>query len=111
MRWRWRRRLPPYRAWVSMDLLSGLRPPRCLRVPPEFGRLSGLEPRVRRDGMMKFSKTLLAAGFGLVLSAIGAQAQAPKAPAVQPPPASAIAAATELLALKKANTVYQNIVP
>ena len=60
---------------------------------------------------MKFSKTLLAAGFGLVLSAIGAQAQAPKAPAVQPPPASAIAAASELLALKKANTVYQNIVP
>lgn len=59
--------------------------------------------------MMKFTKTLLAVGFGLALSGMSAQAQAPKAPA--PPPASAIAAANELLAIKKANTVYQGIVP
>jgi hypothetical protein len=62
--------------------------------------------------MMKVSKTLLAVGFGLALSVVSAQAQAPKAAASPPPPpASAVAAATELLAIKKASTVYQNIVP
>jgi uncharacterized protein len=62
--------------------------------------------------MMKVVKALLAAGFGLALT-VGAHAQAPapKVPSPPPPPASAIAAATELLAIKKANTVYQNIVP
>ncbi len=62
--------------------------------------------------MMKFTKTLAAVVFGLALSGMSAQAQAPKAAAAPPPPpASAIAAATELLAIKKANTVYQGIVP
>ncbi|MGO4714411.1 DUF2059 domain-containing protein [Bradyrhizobium sp. 2TAF24] len=63
--------------------------------------------------MTKFTKTLLAVGFGLALSTLSATAQAPKAAPSnqQPPSASAIAAATELLALKKASTVYQNIVP
>ncbi|MEW6643663.1 MAG: DUF2059 domain-containing protein [Pseudomonadota bacterium] len=61
--------------------------------------------------MTKFSKTLLAVGFGLALSTLSAYAQAPKAAANNPPPASAVAAASELLALKKASSVYQNIVP
>src|ERR1700753_2790345 len=111
MRRRWRRRSLPYRASWSMDCLSAWRPPRCSRAPAEFGRLSGPEPHVRRNGMTTFTKTLLMAGFGLVLSALSAQAQAPKPADVKPPPASAIAAATELLQIKKANTVYQNIVP
>jgi len=61
--------------------------------------------------MMKFTKTLVAAVFGIALSGMSAQAQAPKAAPPPPPSAGAIAAATELLAIKKANTVYQGIVP
>jgi hypothetical protein len=62
--------------------------------------------------MRTFSKTALAIGFSVVLTSISAQAQAPKAPASPPPPpASAVAAAAELLTIKKASTVYQNIVP
>jgi hypothetical protein len=59
--------------------------------------------------MKMLSKAVLALGFGLVLTSVNALAQAPKA--ITPPPASAIAAATELLAIKKTATVYQNIVP
>ncbi len=63
--------------------------------------------------MKKLSKALLAAGFGLAVTTMSALAQAPKAPAQSPPPppASAVAAATELLTIKKASSVYQNIVP
>jgi hypothetical protein len=60
--------------------------------------------------MMKLSKALLIAGFGLALS-VSAHAQAPKAANSPPPSASAVAAATELLTIKKANQIYQNIVP
>ncbi len=64
--------------------------------------------------MRTFSKAVLAIGFSVVMTSI-VQAQAPKAPAAQPAPpprpASAVAAATELLAIKKAGSVYQNIVP
>lgn len=61
---------------------------------------------------MKLSKALLIAGFGLALT-VSAHAQAQKAAANNPPPpsASAVAAATELLTIKKANQIYQNIVP
>jgi len=59
--------------------------------------------------MNKFSKALLLATIGLALTGMSTQAQAPKA--TPAPPASAVAAATELLAMKKASVVYQNIVP
>ncbi|UTD29705.1 DUF2059 domain-containing protein [Bradyrhizobium sp. WD16] len=60
--------------------------------------------------MMKLSKALLIAGFGLALT-VSAHAQAQKAANATPPSASAVAAATELLTIKKANQIYQNIVP
>jgi hypothetical protein len=59
--------------------------------------------------MTKFSKALLFAALGLALTGISAQAQTPKA--APPPSASAVAVAAELLAMKKANGVYQNVVP
>lgn len=62
--------------------------------------------------MNKLSKALVLAGFGLAVTGLGTLAQqAPKAPAPPAPPASAVAAAAELLAMKKASSVYQNVIP
>lgn len=62
--------------------------------------------------MTKFSKALLLVALGLVLAGTGARAQAPKAaPGGPAPSAAALAAATELLSLKKAINLYQNAVP
>ncbi|MDR3469328.1 MAG: DUF2059 domain-containing protein [Xanthobacteraceae bacterium] len=61
--------------------------------------------------MNKFSKALLLAGIGLALSGVSLQAQSPKAPVTPAPSASAVAAATELMNLRKTYTVYQNLIP
>ncbi|MGO9360662.1 MAG: DUF2059 domain-containing protein [Xanthobacteraceae bacterium] len=58
--------------------------------------------------MNKFTKALLLAAIGIAVTGMSAQAQAPKAP---PPAPGAVAAATELLTLKKASGIYQNVVP
>ncbi|MCP9626223.1 DUF2059 domain-containing protein [Rhodopseudomonas palustris] len=57
--------------------------------------------------MKYLSKALLAAGLtlGIALSAVQAMAQA------KPPTPAAIAAAKEILELKRANTIYANAVP
>jgi uncharacterized protein len=60
--------------------------------------------------MNKFSKALVVAGIGLALTGLSARAQSP-APKGPPPSPAAVAAAVELLTMKKAITIYQNAVP
>jgi len=59
--------------------------------------------------MNKFTKVLVLTGIGFALTGFAAQAQT----AAKPPPPSpaAVAAAAELLGMKRAFTIYQNIVP
>jgi hypothetical protein len=61
--------------------------------------------------MNMFTKALALAGIGLALSGLAAQAQTAPAAKAPPPSPAAVAAAAELLGMKKAYTIYQNIVP